>query len=81
MDDKTNLFKLSDLQGKNIGSILDEVYKALEDRGYNPTDQMVGYLLSGDLGYISNYSNARKKIKHIDRAKIIEYLLNEVMHK
>lgn len=81
MDDKTNLFKLSDLNKKDIGKTLEEVYKALTDRGYNATDQMVGYLLSGDLGYISNYSNARKKIKQIDRAKILEYLLKEVMHK
>lgn len=78
---KTNLYKLSDLHKANTKKVLKEVYKALEERGYNPTDQMVGYLLSGDLGYISNYKDARKKIKKIDRSKLLAYLLNEAMNK
>ncbi|MBQ3435919.1 MAG: IreB family regulatory phosphoprotein [Bacilli bacterium] len=78
---KTNLYKLSDLRKADTKKVLKEVYKALEERGYNPTDQMVGYLLSGDLGYISNYKDARKKIKKIDRSKLLAYLLNEAMNK
>ncbi|MBQ3468703.1 MAG: IreB family regulatory phosphoprotein [Bacilli bacterium] len=78
---KTNLYKLSDLRKADTKKVLKEVYKALEERGYNPTDQMVGYLLSGDLGYISNYKDARKKIKRIDRSKLLAYLLNEAMNK
>ena len=56
--------------------ILNEVYDALKERGYNPTNQLVGYLISGDPGYISSYKDARKKIQQIDRAKILEVLLN-----
>ena len=78
---KTNLYNLSDLRKADTKKVLKEVYKALEERGYNPTDQMVGYLLSGDLGYISNYKDARKKIKKIDRSKLLAYLLNEAMNK
>ena len=43
----------------------------------NPTNQIVGYLISGDPGYISSYQDARNKIQEIDRAKIVEILLNE----
>ena len=57
--------------------IVNEVYKSLEERGYNPTNQIVGYLISGDPGYISNYQNARNKIQEIDRAKIVEILLTD----
>ena len=56
---------------------LNEVYDSLEERGYNPTNQIVGYLISGDPGYISNYKDARSKIQNIDRAKIVEILLTE----
>ena len=52
-----------------------EVYEALEERGYNPVNQIVGYLISGDPGYISSYKDARNKIQEIDRAKIVEILL------
>ena len=60
-----------------IHSILDEVWEALEERGYNPSNQIVGYLISGDPGYISSYKDARSKIQEIDRAKIVEVLLQE----
>ena len=54
-----------------------EVWGSLEERGYNPSNQIVGYLISGDPGYISSYQDARNKIQQIDRAKIIEVLLQE----
>ena len=59
------------------GKTLKEVFESLEERGYNPTNQIVGYLISGDPGYISSYKDARNKIQEIDRAKIVEILLNE----
>ena len=49
----------------------------MEERGYNPSNQIVGYLISGDPGYISNYKDARSKIQEVDRAKIVEILLQE----
>lgn len=77
MDDKTGLFDVSVVKQKLISSTLDEVFDALKERGYNPINQIVGYLISGDPGYISSYKDARVKIQEIDRAKIVEILLNE----
>ena len=75
-EEKTNLFSLSEIDTELTRTILKEVYDSLEERGYNPTNQIVGYLISGDPGYISSYKDARKKIQQIDRAKILEVLLN-----
>lgn len=73
--DKTSLFKVIDTDVIETKEVLQEVYDALLERGYNPTNQLVGYLISGDPGYISSYKDARKKIQTIDRTKIIEVLL------
>jgi uncharacterized protein (UPF0297 family) len=75
--EKTNLFQVSELNTELVRQILKEVYGVLEERGYNPTNQIVGYLISGDPGYISSYKNARNKIQELDRAKIVEILLAE----
>lgn len=79
--EETSLFHIADLNVEEIRYILKEVYNALEERGYNPTNQIVGYLISGDLGYISSYKDARKKMQTIDRAKIVEVLLEEFQKK
>ena len=76
-DDKTSLFTVDTFDTKMIKTIILEVCQALEERGYNATNQIVGYLISGDPGYISSYKNARGKIQEIDRAKIVEILLKE----
>ena len=75
--EQTSLFNIEEIDSEIIRKTLNEVYKSLEERGYNPTNQIVGYLISGDPGYISNYQNARTKIQEIDRAKIVEILLTE----
>jgi len=77
MVDKTSLFNLEDIDAGMIRTTLTEVHDALEERGYNATNQIVGYLISGDPGYISSYKDARNKIQEVDRAKIIEILLKE----
>ena len=79
--EQTSLFDLQEIDAKNIRGTLKEVYKSLEERGYNPTNQIVGYLISGDPGYISSYKDARSKIQEIDRAKIVEILLLEFQKK
>ncbi len=81
MDDKTRLFKLVSNDQAKVHKTLLEVYNSLKERGYNPIDQIVGYLISGDLGYISSYQDARSKIKTIDRSKIIEVLLTSMLNK
>lgn len=73
--DKTTLFDVKEIDTEMTRQVLKEVYEALEERGYNPINQIVGYLISGDPGYISSYKDARTKIQEIDRAKIVEILL------
>ena len=75
--DKTSLFELKKIDTQLTRDILNEVYVALKERGYNPNNQIIGYLISGDPGYISSYKDARSKIQEIDRAKIVEILLEE----
>lgn len=72
---ETRLFNVEELETTLVQKTLLEIYDALEERGYNPINQLVGYILSGDPGYISSYKNSRKKIASLDRAKIIETLL------
>ena len=74
--DQTSLFDIKEIDERKAKDILNEVYDSLEERGYNPTNQIVGYLISGDPGYISSYNEARKKIQEIDRAKLVEILLD-----
>lgn len=75
--ENTSLFKVEELDAEMTRLTLKEVYEALEERGYDPVNQIVGYLISGDPGYISSYKDARNKIQEIDRAKIVEILLVE----
>lgn len=76
-NEDTALFDVEKIEAASTRKTLEEVYDALESRGYNPINQMVGYLISGDPGYISSYKDARTKMQEIDRAKIIEILLKE----
>ena len=75
--EQTTLFNFSELDAEATRKTLEEVYDALEERGYNPVNQIVGYLISGDPGYISSYKNARVKMQEVDRAKVVEILLQE----
>ncbi len=81
MEDKTSLFDVSIIKKKLISSTLKEVYAALEERGYNPINQIVGYLISGDPGYISNYKESRSKILEFDRAEVMAIILEEYLSK
>lgn len=75
--EQTSLFDIAQIDTELVRETISSVYKSLEERGYNPTNQIVGYLISGDPGYISSYQDARNKIQEIDRAKIVEILLTE----
>lgn len=79
--DKTTLFDVNKIEAESTRETLEEVYDALEERGYNPVNQIVGYLISGDPGYISSYKDARVKMQQVDRAKIVEILLKEFRNK
>lgn len=79
MKDKTMLFQVESKDSKEVQKVLKEVYLSLKERGYNPTDQIVGYLISGDLGYISSYQDARRKMQSLDRSKVVEVLLDSFL--
>lgn len=57
------------------GKIFDAVYAALKEKGYNPINQLVGYLLSGDPTYITNYKEARSQIRRVERDELLEELV------
>jgi uncharacterized protein (UPF0297 family) len=69
------LYSASEIESALISKMLFEVYDALKERGYNPINQLLGYLVSGDPGYISSYKNARNKITKYDRTKILMAIL------
>ncbi|MDY3948014.1 MAG: IreB family regulatory phosphoprotein [Bacilli bacterium] len=79
--DKTTLFDVATFKSEVITKTLKEVYKSLEERGYNPINQIVGYIISGDPGYISNYENARSKILELDRSELVALLLKNTLEK
>lgn len=79
--EQTSLFDITKIDTELVRETIGSVYESLEERGYNPTNQIVGYLISGDPGYISSYQDARSKIQEIDRAKIVEILLTEFQKK
>ena len=79
MKDKTMLFQIESKNSKEVQKVLKEVYLSLKERGYNPTDQIVGYLISGELGYISSYQDARRKMQSLDRSKVVEVLLDNFL--
>ena len=76
MDSNTTIhFDISEVNDEVVKSTLRDVLESLEERGYNPINQIVGYIISGDLGYISSYKEARNKIAKIDRTVLVEVLL------
>ena len=79
--DKTTLFDVAKFKSEVITKTLKEVYKSLEERGYNPINQIVGYIISGDPGYISNYENSRSKILELDRSELVALLLKNTLEK
>ena len=64
---------------EEIYKILNEVYVALKEKGYDPISQFKGYIISGDLGYVSNYKKSRNKIGKLDRGELIEVLLKSYL--
>ena len=77
--DKTVLFDVEEIKSASIKETLKEVYESLKERGYNPINQLTGYLITGDPGYISNYQNARTKITSIDRSELVAVLVKDYL--
>ncbi len=72
---KTIKFNFDAEKSAEIKDIVARVYKALEEKGYNPINQLVGYLISGDPTYITSQADARNLIRSVERDEILEELL------
>lgn len=75
MMDETKIYNTDEIQDALVIDTLNEVIGILEEKGYNPINQIVGYLMSGDPGYISNHKGARTKISKFERTKLLEILV------
>jgi uncharacterized protein (UPF0297 family) len=73
--EKTGVFQVGSRQMRDVEEALRYVYAALLERGYNPVDQIVGYLVSGDPTYITSHKDARTLIRQIDRDRLLEELV------
>ncbi|HGK6576244.1 TPA: IreB family regulatory phosphoprotein [Streptococcus agalactiae] len=72
---ETVRFRLDDSNKVEISETLTAVYRSLEEKGYNPINQIVGYVLSGDPAYVPRYNDARNQIRKYERDEIVEELV------
>lgn len=79
--DQTKTYNSRDFQEELIAEMIKEVAIILDERGYNAINQIVGYLMSGDPGYISSHKEARAKITKFDRTEILEVLVKRYLTK
>ena len=80
MDDYTRKFSIVDDKDVEIYNILTTVYQALEEKGYNPINQIVGYILSEDPTYITNHMGARTLIRKLDRDELLRALVRSYLN-
>ena len=73
----TQYFKVKTEQEVRVKEVLDLVYNAMAEKGYNPVNQIVGYIMSGDPTYITSYKGARRTIMKVERDELVEELLKE----
>lgn len=78
---ETQVFEKQALESERIKNILNTVYQALEDKGYHPVDQIIGYILSGDPTYITSHENARSIIQEIERDELLGELLKSYLQR
>ena len=79
MCDKTMTFSVNDEKELELKKNLTIIYDALIQKGYNPINQIVGYILSEDPTYITTYNNARSLIRHIDRDELLQVLVKSYL--
>lgn len=79
--DQTKIYSNDEFEEALIEDTLKDVATILEERGYDPINQIVGYLMSGDPGYISSHKEARNKITKLDRNKILAVLVKRYLQK
>lgn len=76
----TVMFKVQAEEVNQARDILNTVYKSLNEKGYNPINQIVGYLLSGDPAYITSHGNARSLIRRLERDELLEELVKHYLN-
>lgn len=76
----TQYFKVKSEPEIQVKEVLDVVYNAMSEKGYNPVNQIVGYIMSGDPTYITSYKGARSMIMKVERDELVEELLTEYIH-
>ena len=79
MDEFTRKFNTAEDREEQTHHILSAVYDALKEKGYDPINQIVGYILSEDPTYITTYNNARSLIRHIDRDELLQALVKSYL--
>lgn len=79
MDDQTIKYRLVEEPNREMKRMLTSVYCSLSEKGYNPINQIVGYLLSEDPTYITNYNGARTEITKIDRDELMQELVRNYL--
>jgi len=79
-NDSTIKFNVDLDKSKKVREILSEVFEALNEKGYNPISQIVGYIISGDPTYITSHNNARSIIRRVERDEILEELLKNYLN-
>ena len=81
MHEPTISFSIADDKEREVRDVLVTVYEALRQKGYNPINQIVGYILSEDPTYITTHNNARSLIRHIDRDELLQLLVKSYLIK
>ncbi len=81
MTEKTIQFNISPDTPEGMKEIVVSVYNALKEKGYNPINQLVGYILSEDPTYITTHNNARSLIRKIDRDELLQVILKDYLGK
>ena len=75
MDQNTTVFKPQKDESKRVKEIMEQVVAALKDKGYEPTSQIIGYILSGDPTYITSHNDARNLIRQVERDELLEKMV------
>lgn len=75
--EETMMFKVGVDEPKSASAVIKEVYQAMEEKGYQPINQLVGYLLSGDPAYITSHNNARSLLRKFERDELLEELVRD----
>lgn len=78
---KTQYFKVQPDNTLQVSDVIKQVYEALTDKGYNPLNQIVGYIMSGDPTYITSHKNARSLIMKVERDELVEEMLKNYIEK